>query len=203
MVGYLIGLGDRHGENVTLEAASGDTVHVDLNLLFNAGAALRIPEIVPFRLTHNMVDAFGPCGLQGPFRLSCETALGVMRRQKDLLVASLRPFVFDPLVDWIVPEVQDRKKQKGLPKDPTGEVVNEKGLETLKAIEARLGGFVDENLGGRSGGGGGGPRSHRDQRRSTNPNVSLSVAGQVQHLIKEATSKENLSQMYIGWGAHM
>ena len=96
-----------------------------------------------------MVDAFGPCGLQGPFRLSCETALGVMRRQKDLLVASLRPFVFDPLVDWIVPEVQDRKKQKGLPKDPTGEVVNEKGLETLKAIEARLGGFVDENLGGR------------------------------------------------------
>ena len=98
-----------------------------------------------------MVDAFGPCGLQGPFRLSCETALGVMRRQKDLLVASLRPFVFDPLVDWIVPEVQDRKKQKGLSKDPTGEVVNEKGLETLKAIEARLGGFVDENLGGRFG----------------------------------------------------
>ena len=52
MVGYLIGLGDRHGENVTLEAASGDTVHVDLNLLFNAGAALRIPEIVPFRSGH-------------------------------------------------------------------------------------------------------------------------------------------------------
>ena len=52
MVGYLIGLGDRHGENITLEAASGDTVHVDLNLLFNAGAALRIPEIVPFRSRH-------------------------------------------------------------------------------------------------------------------------------------------------------
>ena len=65
-----------------------------------------------------------------------------------------------------------------------------------------LGGFVDENLGSRSGGGG--PRSHRDPpKRSTNPNVSLSVAGQVQHLINEATSKENLSQMYIGWAAHM
>ena len=50
--------------------------------------------------------------------------------------------MFDPLVDWIVPEVQDRKKQKGLPKDPTGEVVNEKGLETLKAIEARLGKWI-------------------------------------------------------------
>ena len=46
--------------------------------------------------------------------------------------------MFDPLVDHLK-EVQDRKKQKGLPKDPTGEVVNEKGLETLKAIEARLG----------------------------------------------------------------
>ena len=59
MVGYLIGLGDRHGENVTLDATSGDTVHVDLNMIFNQGLHLKVPEIVPFRLTHNMVDAMG------------------------------------------------------------------------------------------------------------------------------------------------
>jgi len=35
MVGYLIGLGDRHGENILLDSISGDVVHVDFNCLFN------------------------------------------------------------------------------------------------------------------------------------------------------------------------
>ncbi len=33
-------------------------------------------------------------------------------------------------------------------------------------------------------------------------NIPLSVAGQVNFLIKEATSEENLSQMYIGWAPY-
>lgn len=35
MVGYIVGLGDRHGENILFDASCGDTVHVDLNCLFN------------------------------------------------------------------------------------------------------------------------------------------------------------------------
>jgi serine/threonine-protein kinase ATR len=31
MVGYLLGLGDRHGENVLLDASNGDTVHVSIS----------------------------------------------------------------------------------------------------------------------------------------------------------------------------
>ena len=72
MVGYLLGLGDRHAENVMLDESNGDTVHVDLNCLFNKGDELKIPEVVPFRLTHNMVDAMGPTGVEGPFRVACE-----------------------------------------------------------------------------------------------------------------------------------
>ena len=55
-------------------------------------------QIVPFRLTHNMVQAMGPTGYEGPFRIACEVALDLMRKQKDILISSLRPFVFDPLV---------------------------------------------------------------------------------------------------------
>ena len=72
MVGYLLGLGDRHAENIMFDASNGDTVHVDLNCLFNKGDELKIPEVVPFRLTHNMVEAMGPTGVEGPFRIACE-----------------------------------------------------------------------------------------------------------------------------------
>ena len=68
MVGYLLGLGDRHGENILFDATNGDTVHVDLNCLFEKGRELKFPEVVPFRLTHNMIQAFGPTGTEGPFK---------------------------------------------------------------------------------------------------------------------------------------
>jgi serine/threonine-protein kinase ATR len=62
MVGSLVGLGDRHGENLLLDASSGALVQVDFDCLFDKGAELACPERVPFRLTHNMVDAFGVTG---------------------------------------------------------------------------------------------------------------------------------------------
>lgn len=34
MVGYILGLGDRHGENILLDTTCGDVVHVDFNCLF-------------------------------------------------------------------------------------------------------------------------------------------------------------------------
>lgn len=57
IVGYILGLGDRHGENILFDSNNGDTVHVDFNCLFNKGEIFEVPEVVPFRLTHNMVSA--------------------------------------------------------------------------------------------------------------------------------------------------
>lgn len=37
MVGFIVGLGDRHGENILFDAGCGDTVHVDFSCLFNKG----------------------------------------------------------------------------------------------------------------------------------------------------------------------
>lgn len=58
IVGYILGLGDRHGENILFDSNSGDIVHVDFNCLFNKGEQFEVPEVVPFRLTHNMVFIF-------------------------------------------------------------------------------------------------------------------------------------------------
>jgi serine/threonine-protein kinase ATR len=57
VVGHIIGLGDRHTENILLDVRNGECVHVDFDCLFDKGLTLQKPEIVPFRLTPNMVDA--------------------------------------------------------------------------------------------------------------------------------------------------
>jgi serine/threonine-protein kinase ATR len=51
MVGHIVGLGDRHGENILFDSTSGDCVHVDFGCLFDKGLQLEKPELVPFRLT--------------------------------------------------------------------------------------------------------------------------------------------------------
>jgi phosphatidylinositol kinase/protein kinase (PI-3 family) len=60
IVGYVIGLGDRHPSNLLVDKASGQIIHIDFGDCFER-AALRsfLPEIVPFRLTRMMVKAMG------------------------------------------------------------------------------------------------------------------------------------------------
>ncbi|XP_065918364.1 serine/threonine-protein kinase ATR-like isoform X5 [Dysidea avara] len=100
IVGYILGLGDRHGENILFDSTNGDCVHVDFNCLFNRGEQLGVPERVPFRLTHNMVHAMGITGYEGIFRKSCEVTLRLLREQSDPLMCVLKTFIHDPLVEW-------------------------------------------------------------------------------------------------------
>ena len=164
----------------------GNTI---IRSLYKLGAELRVPEIVPFRLTPNMVAAFGPTEKEGPFRLACEAAIRLMRKQKDVLMSSLRPFVYDPLVDWVPKGGEEYKKMRGGDKSKeTGEIVNETAVVTLKNISNRLKGLIEEK---------------KKTSDISSHHIPLSVAGQVQHLIKEAASYDNLSQMYHGWAPYL
>ena len=49
MVGHVLGLGDRHGENLLMDMCTGACVHVDFSCLFDKGITLEVPEVVPFR----------------------------------------------------------------------------------------------------------------------------------------------------------
>ncbi|KAL7294393.1 hypothetical protein TKK_0012398 [Trichogramma kaykai] len=175
MVGYILGLGDRHGENILIDSKCGDCVHVDFNCLFNRGETLEWPERVPFRLTQNMVEAMGPLKYEGPFRQSCRTTMKVLREQTNTLISVLKPFVYDPLVSWNRNQLND-----------TGEKTNEKAVENIKNIEDRLKGMV-------------GSRTKKLEALT----LYLSVEGQVNHLILDAINVDNLCQMYIGWGAYL
>lgn len=53
----LKGLGDRHTENILIDTTNAENINCDFDCLFDKGLGLNRPEIVPFRLTPNMVDA--------------------------------------------------------------------------------------------------------------------------------------------------
>ncbi|MCP9257963.1 Serine/threonine-protein kinase SMG1 [Dirofilaria immitis] len=100
MLGSILGLGDRHLDNVLVNFEFGHMVHIDYNVCFDKGRNLRVPETVPFRLTGNIVRALGPTDVEGTFRLSSENVLEKLRAGKEILLTMLDAFVYDPLVDW-------------------------------------------------------------------------------------------------------
>ena len=99
MVGYVIGLGDWHGDNILIHQASGDITHVDFDCIFEKGEKLKVPEKVPFRLTKNIIDAFGIFKEKGTFVTSCEVILEVMRRNSKNIEGYLSSFIHDPLIE--------------------------------------------------------------------------------------------------------
>lgn len=56
MIGYILGIGDRHVNNILIDNSTGELIHIDLGIAFEQGKALPIPETVPFRLTRDIVD---------------------------------------------------------------------------------------------------------------------------------------------------
>ena len=147
MVGHVLGLGDRHGENILFEEGQGGVVHVDFNCLFDKGKTFEKPELVPFRLTHNMVDAFGAYGCDGPFRRSCELTLGILRQHEHTLMTILETFLYDPTTDF----VGKKKRAKSMvPETPEGvlESVRNKvrGLLPGESVPLSVEGYVQVQI---------------------------------------------------------
>ena len=144
MTGHMLGLGDRHGENILLEESTGGVFHVDFNCLFDKGLTFEKPELVPFRLTHNMVDAMGPYGYEGPFRKSCELTLKLLRQSKDTLMTVLETFLYDPTTDFVG---KKKRTTPGVPETPQ-EILDSvdnklKGLLRTETVPLGVEGYVD------------------------------------------------------------
>ena len=183
MVGYALGLGDRHGENVLLVAppasgqqlqgasiGGGSVFHVDFNCLFDKGLTFEKPEVVPFRLTHNMVDAFGATGVEGAFRRCAELTMGAMRANEDALLTILETFVYDPTADFVTGPTTRKRRIPGVPETPK---------EVLDSVRGKVRGLL------------------------SGESLPLSVQGHVDALIRQATDPRRLCKMYIGWCAFL
>ncbi|KAJ7849841.1 hypothetical protein B0H14DRAFT_3085988 [Mycena olivaceomarginata] len=184
MVGFILGLGDRHCENILLDANTGDVVHVDFNCLFEKGKTLETPERVPFRLTQNIIDGLGVTGVEGVFRIACEVTMQLLRDNKDSLMSVLDAFIHDPLVEW-----EDEKRK--LEREPSrrNQVkpsvdLRMLGKNALSPIERKLKGLYV---------------AASSKERLAEKEVS--TGNLVQMLIQEATDTANLAKMYPGWAS--
>jgi FKBP12-rapamycin complex-associated protein len=58
MVGYILGLGDRHPSNLMLHRYTGNIVHIDFGDCFEVAMQReKYPEKIPFRLTRMLINA--------------------------------------------------------------------------------------------------------------------------------------------------
>ncbi|XP_041013717.1 serine/threonine-protein kinase TOR-like isoform X1 [Juglans microcarpa x Juglans regia] len=239
MVGYLLGLGDRHPSNLMLHRSSGKILHIDFGDCFEASMNReKFPEKVPFRLTRMLVKAMEVSGIEGNFRSTCENVMQVLRTNKDSVMAMMEAFVHDPLINWRlfnfneVPQIsvfastnappvvnaEDSAPNKELPQPQrsafereilqavnqlgdANEVLNERAVVVMDRMSNKLTGRDFSTCS---------PVSTSSVQHGVDQTTlisgdtrevdhGLSVKLQVQKLIIQATSHENLCQNYVGW----
>nr|CCA19764.1 phosphatidylinositol kinase putative [Albugo laibachii Nc14] len=99
VLGYILGVGDRHLDNILLIQETGEALHIDFNVCFDRGRMLKVPERVPFRLTPMMKDVVR---IQKSFQRVIEDTLRRAREPdtRESILTLMEAFVYDPLVEW-------------------------------------------------------------------------------------------------------
>ncbi|KAF8421355.1 armadillo-type protein [Terfezia claveryi] len=209
MVGYILGLGDRHPSNLMLDRGTGKVIHIDFGDCFEVAMHReKYPEKVPFRLTRMITYAMEVSNIEGSFRITCEAVMRVLRENKESLMAVLEAFMHDPLMHW----------RLGAKESPA-----EQGLDmsvdrrrSIVGIDAGVEGSYRHARGSRSDefeiNGTQKPevqnaralvvlRRVKDKLTGYDfkANEELTIPDQVDKLIQQATSLECLCQHYIGW----
>jgi FKBP12-rapamycin complex-associated protein len=113
IVGYILGLGDRHPSNLMMNRKTGKIIHIDFGDCFEVAMKRdKFPEKVPFRLTRILIKALEVSEIEGTFRLICEKIMELLRDNKDSLMAILGSFLHDPLISFrlMVPMIMKNKK---------------------------------------------------------------------------------------------
>jgi phosphatidylinositol kinase/protein kinase (PI-3 family) len=118
MVGYILGLGDRHPSNLMLDKLSGRVLHIDFGDCFEVAMMReKFPERVPFRLTRMLIKAMEVSGIEGSYRSTCERVMSVLRTSRDSLIAMLEAFVYDPLISWRLVDIDPEGRFTSLSKE--------------------------------------------------------------------------------------
>uniref|UniRef100_A0A8C7HKU0 non-specific serine/threonine protein kinase n=1 Tax=Oncorhynchus kisutch TaxID=8019 RepID=A0A8C7HKU0_ONCKI len=196
IVGYIVGLGDRHIQNILIDEQTAELVHIDLGVAFEQGKILPTPETVPFRLSRDIVDGMGITGVEGVFRRCCEKTMEVMRCSQEALLTIVEVLLYDPLFDWTMNPLKAFYLQQQ----------HDEQAELQSTLNSTLGGDILE--------------AHRNSDSQSFNKVAervllrlqeklkgvedgrvLSVGGQVNLLIQQAMDPNNLSRLFPGWQA--
>lgn len=182
ILGYVLGLGDRHCHNILLDQKSGEAVHIDLGVAFEAGRVLPVPEMVPFRLSRDIIDGMGITKTEGVFRRCCEFTMDALREDKDSIMTLLNVLRYDPLYSWTVSPLRAKRMQDAQDTGRNDIADDEEASSKRKEQEAgeadRALGVVEKKL-----------------------SKTMSTAATVNELIQQATDERNLATLFAGWSA--
>ncbi|KAJ2825259.1 phosphatidylinositol kinase- protein kinase tor1, partial [Coemansia erecta] len=178
IAGYILGLGDRHPSNILIHERTGKVVHIDLGDCFEMAAHReKFPEKVPFRLTRMLIMPMEVSSIEGIFKNTANHTMRVLRANRDSLMAVLEAFLFDPLVS------DDSRNESG--RTTSGHNYSEFDVKGAQMGNPKAQAIVKRIL---------------DKLVGTDfSNEQLAVPEQVDKLVQQATSTENLAVLFGGW----
>jgi phosphatidylinositol kinase/protein kinase (PI-3 family) len=98
MIGYIIGLGDRHPSNIMIQKDTGNIIHIDFGESFDSAMARPAnPERVPFRLTRMIVNALEGSVTDGLYQQMSFEVMQLIRKHKVTLGTQLGIFLDEKL----------------------------------------------------------------------------------------------------------
>ena len=125
---------------------------------------------------------------------SIKVTFNVLRENQETLISVLEPFLRDPTVGWDRQGRAQRSDSDSRSRpSSSSDIIDPK--KVLKTVRGRLRGVY--NL--RDSHAWGNKQKPKPPIGISDSSMEFSVQGQVQRLIQEATSDENLCQMYVGW----
>lgn len=210
IVGYILGIGDRHSQNILIHEETGELVHIDFGVVFDQGMALYTPETVPFRLTRDMVDGMGISGVDGVFSRCCEVTLQLLRKKSASVVTILEVFVHDPLYRWTLSPLKALRIQEGGEQDRRKSDARSRGSSrsgssygvtgTGSTNEAQPADEMHAEPGSTDAAARALIRVKQKLEGYEDPNGSaLSIEGQVKQLLSAAQDPHNLCKLFPGW----
>lgn len=141
---WILGIGDRHLDNFLMDESNGQLIGIDFNMAFGAATLnLHIPELVPFRLTPQLLAVMKPFGSSGLFDKCMSHTLRVLRAERRTMVVCMEIFVRDPTVDWL--ELLESNHSDILQSDRTPK----NQVDRLRLLQQRID-SVEEKLAGRN-----------------------------------------------------
>jgi serine-protein kinase ATM len=148
------------------------------------------PEIVPFRLTRNVVDGMGPMGTEGVFIKAAQSSLRALKDNTNALLTILSAIANDPLYSWTINPVKAQNRlnrgeeeefsesDRGVEHQQHAGGVdrNEAASRAIARVQEKLQGYEDGTSG-----------------------EQQSIEGQIQLLVNSARDRDNLCEMFVGW----
>uniref|UniRef100_A0A4W3HBY9 DNA-dependent protein kinase catalytic subunit n=1 Tax=Callorhinchus milii TaxID=7868 RepID=A0A4W3HBY9_CALMI len=206
---WILGIGDRHLSNFMVNLETGGMVGIDFGHAFGSATQfLPVPELMPFRLTRQILNLMLPMKESGLIRSIMVHGLRAFRLDPDLLLSTMDIFVKEPSLDWKLKQMKKggtwnkdvntreihwypmqkvryaRRKLEGANPAAITRDELQLGHETTEAYKS----YVAVAMG---------DKEHNIRARV--PEDGLSVEIQVDCLIDQATDPNILGRVWEGW----